>query len=399
MKNIFIYYILTFCVGLILFFAFKPAVSKSESSKFVIPKYGSEKFIDHFYDDNLKGQINLSGNLANGTPVVFGSSELTSNHLVGVPYRYFNEVKHADLFAFGHAGFQNLAMLTVLAANKELLKNSRLLIILSPGWFEGNYAKGTSLASFFEFCPESYLYTIFKDTTIDLHTKNHISKYVNSQYEKIASPGSLHRIYAHRANKLKLFHKPFVKLNNDLLNNTINYSVDFLIQEMIINELTKMKPKKRIMNCVNENWDSLLVVSKENFKKQCSNNSFGVAKAYYSKWMSSGNKKDVHPVPIISNNELNDFKALIQFLKSNNVKPCFVITPLNTLAHDGLEKLGPAIDEVRKSLDEGGFTYLDMFTPNIKKYDIGVLEDIMHPYDYGWYQINKFINENLYCKE
>lgn len=398
MKNLLIYYVLTFCVGLILFFAFKPSVSKFEPQKFVIPKYGSDVFVDHFYDDNLNAQINLSGSLANGTPVVFGSSELTSNHLMGVPYRYFNEVKHANLFAFGHAGFQNLAMLTVLAANKSILKNSRLLIILSPGWFEGNYAKGTSLASFFEFCPESYLYSIFKDTTLDASTKSYISNYINTQYEKIASPGCLHRIYAHRANKLKLFHKPFVKLNKAFLQNTIKFTDEFLIQETVLTELNKLHPQKRHLNCVIENWDSLLVVSKENFKKNCSNNSFGVANEYYSKWMSNGNKKEVHPVSINSNQELNDFKALIDFLKTNNIKPCFVITPLNTLAHDGLDKLEPAINEVKKSLIEGGFTYLDMFTPNLKNYDIGVLEDIMHPYDYGWYQINKFINQNMYCK-
>lgn len=400
MKNVLIYYVLTFSVGLLLFFVFKPSVSQYQQTRFsvTIPKYGSDIYIDRFYDDNLKGQINLAGNLANGTPVVFGSSELTSGHLQAVPYRYFTEIKHKKIFAFGHAGFQNMAILTVLAANKAVLKNSRLLIVLSPGWFEGTYAKGTSLASFFEFCPESYLYTIYGDTTIDTETKKHISLYINEQYEKIAAPGSVHRIYAHRANKLKLFHKPFVRINKVAMERTAKITNGLMYQQMILSAIRKINPAKTQPQCFTENWDSLFDVSRLNFKSISTNNPYSVSDAYYSQYMSQGLKKEVKPVAIGDNRELKDFEALLHFLKQNNIKPCFVIMPLNTPAHDDLEKLEPTIAIVKKLLDDGNYANLDMFTPNMRNYEIGVLEDVMHPYDYGWYQIDKFMAEHLFCR-
>ena len=72
--------------------------------------------------------------------------------------------------------------------------------------------------------------------------------------------------------------------------------------------------------------------------------------------------------------------------------------PLNTKAHRNLEDLRPTMNQVAISLKGNGFKILDMFSPNLKNYEEGVLEDIMHPYDYGWYQIDKFIMQN-YCED
>ena len=73
-----------------------------------------------------------------------------------------------------------------------------------------------------------------------------------------------------------------------------------------------------------------------------------------------------------------------------------MITPLNTKAHQNLEVLEPVINAINSELKTNNMTVLDMFTPNLKNYQDGVLEDIMHPYNIGWYQIDKFILDNYH---
>ena len=55
-----------------------------------------------------------------------------------------------------------------------------------------------------------------------------------------------------------------------------------------------------------------------------------------------------------------------------------------------------AINAITKELKQNNMQVLDMFTPNLKNYQDGVLEDIMHPYNIGWYQIDKFILDNYH---
>jgi hypothetical protein len=70
--------------------------------------------------------------------------------------------------------------------------------------------------------------------------------------------------------------------------------------------------------------------------------------------------------------------------------------PLNTKAHENLVVLKPIVQDIAALLKENDFKTLDMFTPNLAHYEDGILEDIMHPYDLGWYQIDKFILDNYH---
>lgn len=401
MKNIFLYHILASGIAALSFFWIKPSITNFQLNQPAVPIPGkaAEKHIDHFHDNDLKAELNLSVNLATGIPVLFGSSELTSRHLRGLAPNYFNKEKKQKLFAFGHAGFQNFAIMTALAANRSLLKNARVVIILSPSWFEGKYAKGTSLNSFFEYCPESYLYTIYNDKFLDHETKTYIAQFICSNYEKITAPSDIHRLFAHKGAKFPLINYPFVKFNEEVAHINTKREFNLTIQETILNKITVLQPGKQNLNCITDNWDSLLIASSNNFKSLSNNNSYGVENDYYTKWMGNGQKKELDIVPVNKNKELEDFRMLIRFLKLNKVKPLFIISPLNTLAHSNIKELTPVIESLKNSLGESEFRYLDLFTPNVNDYKKGVLEDIMHLYDCGWYQVDKFIADNLYCSE
>lgn len=354
---------------------------------------------DNFYPNTISHEMALAVALKRRVPVLFGSSELTSRHLPGIAYRFFcNENSNGQLLTVGHAGFQCLAMLTTLAANRPLLKDAKITIILSPGWFEKQYASGTSLKSFFEFCPPDYLYQIYRDTSIDAGTRQHIEHYIYTNYDKISKPDAVLRAMG-KKKELPLnaiFNYPFQK--TDDVEISIQEQRDFYLvaQHAIVNQLSAATVSPYIFRNRTVNWDSLFQASKENFVHISNTNDIGVENSYYESWLKGRPKKKVEAVALDKNQEYKDFLALIHFLKENQVKPIFVIMPLNPLAHENLDVLSPTIQAVALHLKENNFKTLNMYDSNASSYQKGLLEDIMHPYDLGWYQIDRFILEHYH---
>ncbi len=354
---------------------------------------------DKFYPNDITHETALAVALKERIPVLFGSSELTSHHLKGIAQQFFGRENSADKFlAVGHAGFQSFAILTTLAANRPLLKDAKITIILSPGWFEGHYASGTSLPSFFEFCPPNYLYQIYKDTAIDKETKHYIKKYIYENYDKITKPNAILRAMGKKQATVlnTFFNYPFKALDRLELYEQEQKDFYLVSQNVIVNTVyrtytTPYKFKNRTVN-----WDSLNKEALQSFELISNNNTLGVENKYYESGLKNKPKKKVKAVNAENNQELKDFKILIRFLKENHVKPLFVIMPLNTLAHENLEALQPTINDIKQLLKENDLKTLDMFSPNVTSYQKGVLEDMMHPYNVGWYKIDKFILDNYY---
>lgn len=372
----------------------KQEVSKKKGLTINPPVVNSTNYADHFYNENLENQLAFSIALKNSIPVIIGSSELTSGHLDALPQNFF---KNEKSFSLGHAGFQSLAILTSLAANRELLQTSKITIILSPGWFEKQYSSGTSLKSFFEFCPTNYLYQIYKDDKLDNATKSYIKQYIYNNYDKISSPNAvIRRMSRKHINDLtEAVNIPF----NYIDEKEIAYmeQVDFSLtaQQTIVNTLFQTKNKPYLFPKKNNNWDSLIENSKNQFKSISNNNTIAVNNDYYNQWLKNKPKKKMIFVERTNNQEFKDLNALVDFLKINKCNVQFVIMPLNTKAHENLLVLQPTINDITNLLKTSNFKVLDMFTPNVKQYEDGILEDIMHPYNIGWYKIDKFIIDNF----
>lgn len=348
-------------------------------------------------EQNFNNQVALSIALKRRVPVLFGSSELTANHLEGLARNFFTKDASRDKFlSVGHAGFQNFAMLTVLAANKKLLKYSKVTIILSPGWFEKQYCSGTSLTSFLEFCTPNYLYQIHKDETIDIETKNYIKNYISRNYDKISKPDATMRLMGKKeiSSITNIVNYPFYWLDKLEIKNQEQIDFDLISQKIILKSVSKSNVADYHFYNRFVNWDSLIITSQQQFKTISNNNTIAVANDYYNSWLKDKPKKKLTAVDKENNQEFKDFIALVHFLKEADCKPIFVIMPLNTKAHQNLEVLNPIINDINKVLTQNNFKVLDMFTPNLKHYEEGTLEDIMHPYNAGWYQIDKFILEN-----
>lgn len=328
--------------------------------------------------------------------MLIGSSELTSTHLKGLAQNFFNRetTKPTQLLSFGHAGFQSLGILSTLAANRELLRDARITIILSPGWFEKQYCKGTSLHSFFEFVSPNYVYKILKDTGLDSGTREHIAAYIRKNYDQISRPDEALRILDNKNTRLsQIVNFPFTAFNAMELKQREKSDLYLFSQELIVRTLLKENAKRHSFKVPPVNWDSLMQQSAKQFATISNNNDVAVENTYYDAWLRGKGKKRLVAVAKENNQEYKDLEALLSFLKVSGARASFVIMPLNPKAHEELKVLDPIINDIRTLLQKSQFRYLDMFKSNSADYVDGTLEDIMHPYDLGWYQIDKFIAE------
>jgi D-alanyl-lipoteichoic acid biosynthesis protein DltD len=386
LKTFIVHIFAIFFSSLILFIS-KPEIDDYLKKKHPVPfLINSNTNIAHF--DYLKPDVNLaiSNSIKSGIPTVFGSSELSSNHLKGVCYNFFKE-KHINLQTIGHAGFQCFAISTVLAANADLLKGSKIVINLSPVWFEGKFAKGTNLECFFEYNNNFSLNEILNNTNIPIEYKNYYCNYISDKYSQINSPNAMINILA-LSNKNQILYYPFTFMHK--LVYEFNYKNDSQLQTF--SYFQKSKNQTSIRYSFNKpmiNWDSLYQSAISDFKKQSTNNSLGVYNEYYTTWIKDKRPKLIEPLPY--NQEFEDFKMLLLLCKQTNCRPIFTISPINTLCYSNPMDINPIMIDIMKELDKNGFKYLDLFSSNLKNYEKGVLEDIMHPGDYGWYQLDKFI--------
>ncbi len=386
MKTLIVHIFGIFFSSLILFIS-KPKIDDYLKKKHPVTfsvNYSSS--IDHFNYLNPDVNLAISNSIKSGVPTVFGSSELSSNHLKGVCYNFFKE-KNIKIQTIGHAGFQCFAISSVLAANADLLKDGKIVINLSPVWFEGKYAKGTNLECFFEYNNNFSFNEILNNTAIPIEYKKYYCNYISDKYSQINSPNAMINILA-LSNKNKILYYPFTFIHN--LVYKLNYKSESQLQTFSYFQKKISKTnicysfKKPIIN-----WDSLYQNAITDFKKQSTNNNVGVYNEYYTTWIKNKRPKLIEPISY--NQEFEDFRMLLLLCKQTKCNPIFTISPINTLCYSNPKDINPIMISVMKELDKNGFKYLDLFSSNLKNYEKGVLEDIMHPGDYGWYQLDKYI--------
>lgn len=399
LKKILLYHIAPAAIAAMICWGFVNTFKQdSPDLAFSATLVSKQPYILHFNPHTLTEQVAFSLALKRSVPVLMGSSELTSEHLEALAHNFFNRDTARDRFlSIGHAGFQSFGMLTVLAANRALLRNAKVTIILSPGWFEQQYCKGTSLTSFFEYATPNYLYQILNDSLLDARTRSHLENYVSTHFDQISKPDASLRMLGrkHSSALSGIANTPFDFLSRMELGIHSKKDLYLISQKVITDALSSANITPYRFYSRNIYWDSLITISKNKFKEISSNNELSVENNYYDQWLKNKRKKRLVAVDVNQNQEYKDLEALVHFLRSAECKPLFVIMPLNTKAHEDLSVLKPTIDAIDSLLSKNNFKTLNMFQPNLENYEDGVLEDIMHPYNVGWYQIDRFILDNF----
>jgi len=283
------------------------------------------------------------------------------------------------------------------------LHHARLLMIISPGWFEDLSSGGTTVDLFLENLSGNMLRDMILTEELPVVFKYYIAAYIAEKYNTISrSSAPLRYLYHLGISEKNIFfsviHYPFLKWNRWLLTHPFGLLVQKKQLENQIPELASQivyspEPARDVEFV---NWDSLMTVSSALSYSRSTNNRWGISDDYYTTYIH-GNTGRIKPVSPGQNQELQDFGMLVALLKTFNCRATFVIQPLNPFYFQTLPLLQPTIQAVVDTITTAGFPCLNLFETDSTFYNKAMLRDVMHMDDYAWYIVNQFI-EDQYIK-
>jgi poly-D-alanine transfer protein DltD len=240
-----------------------------------LPAYHAAPFdyIANFNDDpQLEDQF-LRGDSSGPALFLLGSSELVNNS-GAVPYRFITKNFNTPVKAIGHAGNQCFSMFCQLLANTERLAHSRIVFIISPGWFESKNALGTSSEVFLEYNSERFLQKILSQEPSNAF-KIYASQRIAEMYPEFNAPSLPIKLLnfsgcASRSPFHKAAYLPLIAVDHFLLNKRKRLLPDPAKESWKADAFSKHTQNKAI------NWDSLMSQAKVNALAASENNTLGI---------------------------------------------------------------------------------------------------------------------------
>ncbi len=329
------------------------------------------------FELGVQTEIEFSASLKNPNYItLMGSSEL--GILPYSPYYFLPDSLNTPMLGFGSAHHQCFAMYCELLAMQRSLNKSKICILLSPGWFETD---GTNIEAFLEFVRPNFLKSIIRNKNVTKEDKLEIGKYITQNYNLIDHPNQsmiyLKNLYF--SNKIPFLTSIINKLNSNI--EDVQYQV-----KLAKNSL----PKK-------EKFNTTLTKKRlqKSFISSVKTNKLFIMDDYYTTYLQDKKrgyrKGNTDILNTSTNREYSDLKLLVRLLKKNHCNASFIIQPLNAYHYKDLDNFNETLDSVKKFIKQNNFTCLDMFVSDQKKYDPGILNDIMHLGDYGWVKINEYL--------
>lgn len=330
---------------------------------------------------------------------IIGSSEMR----VKVPQNPKNMFPNTNLNCkvnfVGRAYAQSLIDATRIAALEELLKNKKVVIIISLQWFIqpwvflGNEIDVHGYASNFS---ELQYYRMLKNE----HLSEDIKKYVSKRTFEICKNQS-----ELAPSNLFLFSYGNGDVMSSLLLKTINplYSLrqKFLKikdkhQGLRLMKNLSAQTERKIRDI---NWEEEEVNAQKMGESEC-HNEFYIKDEYYNTYINEGLdklKNSFDPdLDLFKSKEFGDYKVLLETCKELGIKPYVVFMSTNGFYYDyaGLnrEKRVDFYDKLEKICDEYDFSYLDL---REKEYEPYFYIDAMHLGWRGWLYVNKKITEHF----
>ena len=340
--------------------------------------------------ESLKKTSSLQSDLENGKIVVFGSSELLSTNLKFIPQNYFNNDLKIPLRVQGNEGHQDFAILSQLAAydNDTIKENSRIVILLSPSWFTGNSDNGTKVSKFLEFMYPGMMNKLYFQSNVDDSYKLLINNYVKKNLNLIKDPSYIYKYSYNEIEEEENF-------------------VDKVSKKFIMGCFDDKAMKAQPIDYENLvlNYDELKLEAKK-IAALSTNNSYGIADAYFTKYIEPSIKTGDFPYNIIvpseldKNQEYQDLLVLLELLKDYKIKPLFVMQDLHPYVFvKNRDVMNNLVKTIKNKVEEYGYGYYDMWSYNKEDYEIGTLTDIVHPGEIGWVKINQKIIEYFMTKD
>lgn len=345
-----------------------------------IPEFNGEPVYENYLLSTGEGYENI---------FLFGSSELTS-HSDAVSYRFISQRFTTQVIGIGEAGNQCFSIYSQLLAHADRLKNAPVVIILSPGWFAGNdAATGTPSEIWLKFNSPSMLQRINEDTSAN--EKTVFAERFSEMFFDINHPSPEHKyfFYEHQLQRNPLSAAVYAPMKYTMPLFSGSYSGSPKSMTGIFHRSPLHTDTVLI------NWDSLYNAAKNKARAASTNNSMGVNNEYYDAFIK-GRHGRFWTVPRSQNVEMNDFHMLINFLKTRGANVAFVILPVNILYYDNAAELQPLVNELTDAISAANYPCYNMFTVKTDQFEKELFTDVMHPGDYGWLKISRFIIDNYH---
>jgi len=319
------------------------------------------------------------------TIVVLGSSELDSaySHRF-IPYVFFPAHHIAPLVAYGRAGFDTLGMYGLLYALKpHLSPKSRLVIMLSPGWFKSTDLQAESFNDNFN---DSVLLQLYWDDD----PRGVFHDYLLTHQYAFSNLTGTQQMYLDDAGSLLNWNLP------SFITKTINARA-YSTRERLSIRLAGLSappalPESGYVDPKTLSWDSFEQNARAIEYTKMTNNDFWVRNNYYNAYLKGKPiqykeyfTKAMHPEP-----EMEAFKLLLQLLHQSKVKALFVMQPMNPRVYSDLQRFDDVDLRVGILCREFGMKYFDMYAA---PQDKGVLRDGMHLGELGWERADHAIAE------
>jgi len=296
--------------------------------------------------------------------VILGSSELTSNDLRFVPYRYLADELQMPVLAYGHSGFQSLGMQLVLAAlADDLSPASRVVVMLSPGWFDGDGGLGTD-----EF--KEHANPLLPRLVKQPEGRAELTRWLRDKGDAgVAWSMMTEQAYVFRQRVADLWTPAHAAPAPE-------------------REREGPAAAARVVD-----WDALAEEAQRAEQDQMTGNRYAVRDDFFNKYLRGipeGGKTAYQPQPLTGRVELRELTALMALLHQRGVNALFVMQPLHPMVFKDLDRFDPVQKEVATLCQRYAMTCLDMYDA---PYEVGMLRDVQHLGELGWLRVNRKIAE------
>ncbi len=391
--------IASFITALILFLLAVIIIHFSIATSLKTESKGFGTWINPYKDLSYSAVIN---NLNDDTYMMLGSSEFqhgkdTKYH----PEEMFRSMG-LDVMCIGAAYNQCLSHAITLGAVAPELKTKKVLLILSPAWFD---KKGVRKNGFSVRFSESEYMEMLKSPLLSKALKEKIAK---RTYSLLGKAPAL-RDNVERYNNIilekdgNLLEKVYFDTKKAILNEKEAVNINALWKVIGKPKYEKFKRKGKVTGKV-PNWEEYKVEADEEFNKTSKNNPFHMRDRIYKHKFKAVIKKQKGAMSKRKfwkeSPEYKDLDLFFQVCKATDMEVQVILLPINGywydhtgFKEDARNMLPGQIKEVADQYSNVNFvSFFD------RGYEHGFLEDAFHPAGKGWTEINekayKFFTKN-----
>ena len=327
----------------------------------------------------------LGSALASGkTLVILGSSELVDRKLPGkragsfqsnIPYNFFPQVLHIPVFAYGRGYFELLGIYGLLAANRTALSpQTKLVLLISPGWFRGEMA----VSAFVEHFKPQVMLPLY----IDPDARHVISQYIKSHFAEFKDPSLLMKAFISNSD-----HLMEVAGSEEVLFSLFAKTLKRLFESLSSVHQPNLQASSSLTS---SEWKRLEEKGAQTEMAMMQHNKLWVRDESLKNLPPEGT--NYFPEHMDPGRELAMLKAALCLLQSQKVHALVIMQTLNPLVYK--DNLDIIADKVAALSQATGMSYYDVREG--EQYKPGMLRDAVHPGELGWVKINRQIAEYWY---